>query len=1024
MVRANWATALLVLGLAQPAFGIFKDQIGQLDWLKSHTGIPSSVSFSRSQAGASLAVASLAGNTVAVVSPATGSIVWRHQLAANDKLVLAERVGADVLVVLSSTSDSLFHVRAFDASTGFAVFSWSLSSECKHQNCSGQNAAVALAQKTKDLFVLLPTGKVARFNLDDQSKVWASKEVNKDSTFTALEVSENELRILGTNRNGNVNVQVLAIADGSVLSTVVPEIAPTPAGCFFANHNAVVCNAEEGVAAFAVGSNILNWVSAEKLFDYPVAPLSIAPLSPSEFIISSGPYEALVKVTSDAKVALVQHFAHLLDSQTSVFSATEGPKRNAFVARVVTSDAESSLELFNVEAGQMAGVFALEHDVVEQGNLVSIHLDAVLKSSLPSIRVLAVFQDGTVSLLQQQSKKSTQKNLLTTKWTRDESLAHIVDSVFVELPDGSRFSLESDELREPLKESQQMDPVSRFFKRLVTHSAELQNFFTALPSSLSTFFTTLPSRLSTTTTTSTTTTNSSSPLHADRLGFRQLLIVATTTGKLHALDTEFGRTVWTRWMPNVTVKDLEVLRTGVVAFPAVVGVFGVDNSGDHFVHRVNALTGADYATGAVDAVVSLGVAVDRVVLVPAREEGDGMNVYVVMDSENQIRLYPDTVESVNAFESVIDTFYYYRVVVGDTLVQGFMVEKNGDQYLGKSLWTLTLPPGELIASFAAKDRHEPISSLGRVLGNRSVLYKYLNPNLLALATIRATHATSTLYVYLLDTVTGSILHRGVYAGAGNAAGLESVYLCLVDNSLLVSYFNHGPEMVEGDESVGASAGKRRRGGEGVVVEKKGKGASPNVKGYEITVLEMYEMPKLDARVESDTYTSFNVQKPSVLQQTYVFPHQMTAMGVTRTGAGIASREILFGLSSQQLYGVNKRMFDPRRPYGAPTSDDKEEQLFPYHPVVNFNPTDMASHVLEVAGITTIVSTSTNLESTSIVAAYGLDLFVTRRAPSKTFDLLSEDFGYVSLVVTLVALGAGIWVAKYYAENKRVYDQWK
>ncbi|KAJ3082800.1 hypothetical protein HDU99_001547, partial [Rhizoclosmatium hyalinum] len=145
---------------------------------------------------------------------------------------------------------------------------------------------------------------------------------------------------------------------------------------------------------------------------------------------------------------------------------------------------------------------------------------------------------------------------------------------------------------------------------------------------------------------------------------------------------------------------------------------------------------------------------------------------------------------------------------------------------------------------------------------------------------------------------------------------------------------------------------------------------------------------------------------------------------TRTGAGITSREILFGLTSNQLYGVNLRILDPRRPTGPITSEDKEEMLFPYRATIDYNPKEFASHVLEVAGIKTIVSTPSSLESTSIVAAYGLDLFVVRRAPSKTFDLLSDDFGYVTLIVTLVSLVVGIQVAKHYAERKRVSDQWK
>ncbi|KAI9339677.1 hypothetical protein BDR26DRAFT_381388 [Obelidium mucronatum] len=660
--------------------------------------------------------------------------------------------------------------------------------------------------------------------------------------------------------------------------------------------------------------------------------------------------------------------------------------------------------------------------------LFQIHLDTVLKDGVPTMRILAVFEDGTVSLLQQ--GKSSQLN---AKWSRDESLAHIVDAAFVDLPDENMFSLENDELGEPLKDSKQRDPVSRLLKRWGSHAVQLQEYLTTLPTRF------LPVLKG-----SSSTSNDTVPLFADRLGFRKLLVVVTSTGKIHALETEFGKSIWTRWVGSsysYSANDLEVLRAGAVKFPPVVGIFGTSSiSGDVIVHRINAITGADFVTEQVPAVTSLADA-DQIILVPGKEEKDHTNVYAVVDSENKITVYPNTNEAVDAFVAALPTFYYYRVKKGDPHVKGYIVDNQGKNFVGKPVWSIDLPEHEVVADFATKDRTEPVSSLGRVLGNRSVLYKYLNPNFLALATLRETKSSSNVYLYLIDTVTGSIYHHSAYVGAGHAApGLDSIFILQVDNSIILSYYNHGPERAEilvepetrvgldmEDVKAGEGANKRRKksskkaaGASGNVV----KNTAPNVKGYEITVLEAYEMPKADARVESDTYTSFNVKKPSFLQQTYVFPHQITAIGATRTGAGITSREILFGLSSQQLYGVNLRILDPRRPYGAPTAEDKEEMLFPYRAVVDFNPKELASHVLEVAGIKTIVSTASTLESTSIVVAYGLDLFLTRRAPSKTFDLLSEDFGYFSLIMTLVCLVVGIQVAKYYAERKRVYDQWK
>ncbi|KAI8841050.1 hypothetical protein BJ741DRAFT_530006 [Chytriomyces cf. hyalinus JEL632] len=615
---------------------------------------------------------------------------------------------------------------------------------------------------------------------------------------------------------------------------------------------------------------------------------------------------------------------------------------------------------------------------------------------------------------------------MEVKWVRDESLAHVVDTAFVDLPDKNLFSLENDELDEPLKDSEKLDPLSRYIRRIATHMSHAQSALPSLPNAI---INRVVQGLKPIKSFNRTEQQQEISLFTDRLGFRKLLILATASGKVHALETEFGRTVWTRYLSKpVALKSLRVLREGAVKFPPVVGLFGEEKNEKKnlFVRRMNAITGADFVSESLPEATTKWDSYDgdHLIALPVREEKDHLTVYAVVDGKANINLLPSTPESKRAFEGIMSTFHFYRLYRGKNTVTGYSCvhDVSKGNYLARKMWTLTVPEGEVIADFAERDRSEPISSVGKVLGNRSVLYKFLNPNLLAMATIREeSESSSSVFLYLVDTVTGSILHRTVYNGAGNAfKGLDSIFLVQVDNSVILSFYNHGPAASDAAETVaeagefgGAeSAVKKRRGSKKDSAAKAGQ-TVPNVKGYEIVVLEVYEMPKPDLRIESDVYSSFNMKKPSVLSQSYIFPTQLTAMGTTRTGAGIASREILFGLASSQLYGVNKRLLDPRRPIGAGTAEDREEGLFPYRPVLDFNPFEVASHVLEVAGISKIVSAPTLLESTSIVAAYGLDLFVVRRAPSKTFDVLSEDFGYMWLIGTLAALLVGIQVAKHY-----------
>lgn len=53
-----------------------------------------------------------------------------------------------------------------------------------------------------------------------------------------------------------------------------------------------------------------------------------------------------------------------------------------------------------------------------------------------------------------------------------------------------------------------------------------------------------------------------------------------------------------------------------------------------------------------------------------------------------------------------------------------------------------------------------------------------------------------------------------------------------------------------------------------------------------------------------------------------------------------------------------------------------------------------------------------------------DLFYTRVAPSKTFDLLKDDFDYYLITVVLAALIVATYSTKYFAARKMLKMAWK
>jgi hypothetical protein len=87
----------------------------------------------------------------------------------------------------------------------------------------------------------------------------------------------------------------------------------------------------------------------------------------------------------------------------------------------------------------------------------------------------------------------------------------------------------------------------------------------------------------------------------------------------------------------------------------------------------------------------------------------------------------------------------------------------------------------------------------------------------------------------------------------------------------------------------------------------------------------------------------------------------------------------------------------------------EEGLVRYLPNLDFDPKWYLTHKREVLGIRNILTSPAVLESTSLVFAYGHDVFGTRVSPSFTFDVLGKDFNKVQMLLTVVALGLGVLV---------------
>lgn len=140
----------------------------------------------------------------------------------------------------------------------------------------------------------------------------------------------------------------------------------------------------------------------------------------------------------------------------------------------------------------------------------------------------------------------------------------------------------------------------------------------------------------------------------------------------------------------------------------------------------------------------------------------------------------------------------------------------GEQVSAFTAWTLPLSLGEEVQTLLPPAGRGPVASVGKVLGNRTTLYKYLNPRLFTALTV--TPIKNLCGLYLIDSVKGTIIYQ-VQIAADN--GVCDIKTALTENWLVYHYYDN-------EVSTGNSLG---------------------TKGYRMVSIELYEGKGIDDKTE-------------------------------------------------------------------------------------------------------------------------------------------------------------------------------
>ncbi|KAN0089232.1 DUF1620 domain containing protein [Hyaloscypha variabilis] len=960
----------LTLSILPSTFAVFADEAYSIDYHRELLGLPQphTTFFYRPQSDekATLLYTLSDLGVLGAVHPGTGKVVWRQLLDGEGYLRAVEGEGT----LVSGTGKS---VQAWDAMNGREKWGNSFAGVVKDVEVM---ETVAAGEGAKDILALFDEeGKAVLRRLKGANGVvkWEYHDPTED---LPLQVSTNVKDVFVVSLHGarggyNIKVSTLDPLTGKKVN----EYTLTAKADVHAPEDVLLVGANSAAPIIAWADKTIKNLKVNLLGKS--GSLQTIPLKESDGDI--------VKVTIHAP-ELVQSLPHFLVHTHSAVSNRadvyhidlasgninkeyELPKLPGKGA-VSTSSQDANVYFTRTTQDEVLIVSSASHGILGRW---PVKVDKQHGSFVHG--VAEVVKKGTDSYAVRSAILTSEEDWVMVRngaeaWTRVEGLSGTVAAEWAEIP-------ESESLAKTLEAEAHSNPLSAYIHRCKRHINDLQY----LPG----YIQELPFRILSSVLSTDVTSHKPGVLVRDNFGFNKLAIIATQRGRVYGLDSgSQGAVVWTLKAFDIPAgKQWDVKGIWVDSSTGVATIRGAD--GEYIL--VQTLTGK---------------------VNEKMEPGNWPQVQsaAVVDSPSGPWILPIGLDG-NPGDIPSEWAPKDNLVVQgkDGEVKGLKFAVQGSLAVPITAWTFQPATGQNIVNVISRPAHDPVASIGRVLPDRTVMYKYLSPNLVLVTAVSDSAATATFY--LLDSVSGAILYSTTHEGVDTTQPITSA---ISENWFVYSLWSDILPTTSG---------------------------LPASKGYQIVVSELYEsdVPNdrgpLGANVNSSSLEPSDVANaepalPHVISQTYLIPESISHMSVTQTGQGITVRQLLCTLtSSDSIIGIPRTILNPSRPVGRdPTPAEAEEGLFRYQPVIEFDPKMILTHKREVIGVKDVIATPALLESTSLVFAYGIDVFGTRVAPSAAFDILGKSFNKMSLVATVAALGVGVAVLGPMVRKKQINGRWQ
>ncbi|KAL6736891.1 hypothetical protein Aduo_007193 [Ancylostoma duodenale] len=692
----------------------------------------------------------------------------------------------------------------------------------------------------------------------------------------------------------------------------------------------------------------------------------------------------LVKCSTSALLYAVSH-----SGLEQKFDIKHRVDTAAVSGNVFVTISGKTVEVYDLTSFKQMFKTALPFDGENYAPIEAVHL-----SSKDALEMLVIGADCRMEFIVIDTGKSS----IVSEWVREEGLARIGAVEMVDLPLSELQQMIEDEF----EEGGSGGVMSSFIRRLISQASQMQKWLLKTANQIFSSSYMITTR-----------TNSFSKLldhvrsaakannhrgeilERDFFNLRKMLVVASLDGVVFGLDSSDGSIVWRHWLgdnfapliSSIGADEVQSLKSLALTISHVlfqVPLF-IHRSTAHYqlpglasvvfrdsVSSSGVLVFFNPITGEVVERTHLTTPVTRVDVLSVAGK-DHVNPLLMVGQDNKISIHPNQPDEV-----LMAAPPFYILTVESSSISGSKVNLLEKEIVQTWAADLHLAPSEKIIIVKGKPRHQKVHSQGRVLIDRNVQYKYANPNLVAIAALDSIH--QYLSIFLVDVVSGQMVHSARLAKA-----TAPVHLVHCEHWIAYSYWSE----------------KGRR--------------------TEIGVLELYEGSEQSNKDRFDSLTPTK-QPPEVVSQSFIYAQGIEAMAVSETEKGLTTRSLLLALPLGGIHEVTRKLLDATRPLEL-TQEMREEMMIPYMPEIPVATEDMVNYNQTVHGVRGIKTAASGLESTSLMLAYGKDIFFTRLTPSGTFDILKDDFDHVLISAVLFGLIAGSVISKKLARNNALSAAW-